>query len=121
MTSCPHRSARDDRRVYLNIHGGALVMGGGEVCRAFGLGAAAKMETRVVAVDYRMPPDHPYPAGLDDCLAFYRALLRDHAPGDIIVGRGSAGANLAAAMVLRARDEGLPLPAAVVLLSPERT
>jgi len=109
----------DDPRVYLNIHGGGLIMGAGEVCKAFGLLTAIKLGTRVVAVDYRMPPDHPYPAGLDDCLAFYRALLRDHAPEDIIVGGGSAGANLAAAMVLRARDEGLPLPAAVVLISPE--
>lgn len=112
-------AAKNDRRVYLNIHGGGLIMGAGEVCKAFGLLTAIKLGTRVVAVDYRMPPDHPYPAGLDDCLAFYRALLRDHAPDDIIVGGGSAGANLAAAMVLRARDEGLPLPAAVVLISPE--
>ena len=47
---------------------------------------------RVVTVDYRMPPDYPYPAGLDDCLVFYRALLRDYAPHQIIVGGGSAGA-----------------------------
>jgi acetyl esterase/lipase len=66
-----------------------------------------------------MPPDHPFPAGLDDCLAFYRRLLRDHAPSEIIVGGGSAGGNLAAATILRARDEGLPLPAAAVLISPE--
>ena len=66
-----------------------------------------------------MPPDHPYPAGLDDCLAFYKMLLRDHAPSEIIVGGGSAGANLAGALLLRARDEGLPLPAAAMLMSPE--
>jgi acetyl esterase/lipase len=66
-----------------------------------------------------MPPDHPYPAGLDDCMAFYKSLLRDHSPAEIIVGGGSAGANLAAALMLRVRDEGLPLPAAVILSSPE--
>lgn len=115
----PAAKAADDRRVYLNIHGGALAMGGGEVCRAFGLLTAIKLGTRVVAVDYRMPPDHPYPAGLDDCLAFYRGLLRDYDPADIVVGGGSAGGNLAAAMVLRARDEGLPLPGGLVLISPE--
>ncbi len=108
-----------DRRVYLDIHGGALIMGGGEVCKAMATASACRLGARVVAVDYRMPPDHPYPAGLDDCLAFYKALLRDHAPSEIIVGGGSAGANLAGALLLRARDEGLPLPAAAVLISPE--
>jgi acetyl esterase/lipase len=108
-----------DRRVYLDIHGGALIMGAGEVCKTMALSTVARLGARVVAVDYRMPPDHPFPAGLDDCLAFYRMLLRDHDPSQIIVGGGSAGGNLAAATVLRARDEGLPLPAAVVLVSPE--
>jgi epsilon-lactone hydrolase len=108
-----------DRRVYLYIHGGALTMGGGENCKTMSLIAAQNHGVRVVTVDYRMPPDHPYPASLDDCLVFYRALLRDYAPHQIIIGGGSAGANLAAATVLRARDEGLPLPAAAVLLSPE--
>ncbi len=115
----PEGVAADDRRVYLDIHGGALIMGAGGVCKAMATGSACRLGARVVAVDYRMPPDHPYPAGLDDCMAFYKALLRDHAPSEIIVGGGSAGANLAAALMLRARDEGLPLPAAVVLGSPE--
>jgi acetyl esterase/lipase len=108
-----------DRRVYLDIHGGALIMGAGEVCKAMALSTARRVGARVVAVDYRMPPEHPFPAGLDDCLAFYRMLLRDHAPQEIIVGGASAGGNLAAATILRARDEGLPLPSAVVLISPE--
>jgi len=109
----------DDRCVYLDIHGGGLTMGGGECCRASGIGNAALVGAELWSVDYRMPPDHPYPAGLDDCLAAYRALLAHHRPEDIIVGGASAGGNLAAAMILRARDEGLPLPAAVLLLSPE--
>jgi acetyl esterase/lipase len=108
-----------DRRLYLDIHGGALIMGAGEVCKAMAMSTAARHGARVVAVDYRMPPDHPYPTSLDDCLAFYRAVLREHRPEEIIVGGGSAGGNLAAALLLRARDEGLPLPAAAVLISPE--
>ncbi|TML10722.1 MAG: alpha/beta hydrolase [Actinobacteria bacterium] len=92
-------SAEAEGRVYLDIHGGALIMGW--------------------SVDYRMPPDHPYPTPLDDCVVAYRALLRDYRPDDIIVGGASAGGNLAAALILRARDEGLPLPAAAVLLTPE--
>ena len=108
-----------DRRVFLDVHGGGLIMGAGEVCKAMAINTATYVRARVVAPDYRMPPDHPFPIGLDDCLAFYRRLLRDRDPREIIVGGASAGGNLAAALVLRARDEGLPLPAAVVLLSPE--
>jgi monoterpene epsilon-lactone hydrolase len=115
----PEGLSPDDRRVYLDIHGGALIMGGGGVCKAIATRSACHLGARVVAVDYRMPPDHPYPAGLNDCLIFYKALLRDHAPSEIIVGGGSAGANLVGALVLRARDEGLPMPAAALLLSPE--
>lgn len=70
-------------------------------------------------VDYRMPPEHPYPAGLDDCLTVYRYVLERHASNAIVIGGRSAGGNLAVAMVLRARDEGLPLPAGLVLLSPQ--
>jgi acetyl esterase/lipase len=108
-----------DGRVFLQIHGGALYLGGGAACRAMALLAARQVGATTWAVDYRMPPDHPYPAGLDDCVAVYRALLDEHDPGQIIVGGQSAGGNLAAATILRARDEGLPLPAAVVLLTPE--
>jgi epsilon-lactone hydrolase len=107
------------KRVYLDLHGGALIMGGGALCRASGIATAIRVGARVWAVDYRMPPDHPYPAALDDCIAAYRALLQDHDPCHIIVGGGSAGGNLAAALILRARDEGLPLPAAAVLATPE--
>lgn len=115
----PEGVAASDRRVYLDIHGGALIMGGGAVCRKMAMASAARLQVRVVAVDYRMPPDHPYPAGLDDCVAFYRMLLRDRSPQEIVVGGGSAGGNLTAAMLLKARDLGLPMPAGAVLSTPE--
>jgi acetyl esterase/lipase len=115
----PHGHDPADDRVYLEIHGGGLIMGGGDVCRAMSLNSLTQAGTRMWAVDYRMPPDHPYPASLDDCVAAYRVLLRDHAPERVIVGGGSAGGNLVAATILRARDEGLPLPAAAVLITPE--
>jgi acetyl esterase/lipase len=101
------------------MHGGGLIMCGGELCKLMGIGAANRYQKRVWSVDYRMPPEHPYPAGLDDCIAAYRALLEVRSPGDIIVSGGSAGGNLAAALVLRARDEGLPMPAGLILGTPE--
>jgi epsilon-lactone hydrolase len=107
-----------DRRIYLDPHGGAFIVGGGELCRATGIRTAAKLRMRVWSPDYRMPPDHPYPAAVDDCMTAYEALLQEHSPEEIVVGGVSAGGNLAAAVILRARDEGLPLPAAAVLLTP---
>ncbi len=108
----------DDQHVYLDIHGGAFIYGKGELCRAMGIGTATRYATRVWAVDYRMPPDHPFPAALDDCVGAYRALLDELPSEQIVVGGSSAGGNLAAALVLRARDENLALPAGVVLLTP---
>lgn len=108
-----------DDCVYLDIHGGALIMGGGALCLTFAKILAARRGARVWSVDYRMPPDHPYPAGLEDCLAAYRALLAQYSPDRIVVGGGSAGGNLATAMLLRAREEGLPMPAGLILITPE--
>ncbi len=105
--------------IYLDIHGGSLIMGGGKACEVMGRRMASQVQMQTWSVDYRMPPDHPYPAPLDDVLAVYRGLLEVRAPEQIVVGGGSAGGNLAAALMLRARDEGLPLPVALVLLTPE--
>jgi monoterpene epsilon-lactone hydrolase len=108
-----------DTPIYLDIHGGGLTGGGGEACRL--MCSAGAMTTGLVhwAVDYRMPPLHPYPTPLDDCVAVYRELLEVRSPHDIFVGGASAGGNLAAALIARANDEGLPMPAALVLLTPE--
>jgi epsilon-lactone hydrolase len=105
--------------IYLDIHGGGLISGGGDACRL--MGSAGAMSTGMThwAVDYRMPPRHPYPAAVDDCMAVYRRLLDERPPEDIFVGGGSAGGNLAAALMVRAKDEGLPMPAALALLTPE--
>jgi acetyl esterase/lipase len=110
-------AARD--RVYFDIHGGALILGAGELCKITGKLAALRLQAKVWTVDYRMPPDHPYPTPLDDCVAAYRAVLAEHPPENVVVGGASAGGNLAAALLLRVRDEGLPMPAGAVLLTPE--
>ncbi len=108
-----------DPHVYLDIHGGALVGGGGDMCRMTAMRMADRFGLPVYAPDYGLPPERPYPAGLDDCIAVYRGLLESHRAKEIVVGGGSAGGNIASSLLLRARDEGLPLPAAAVLLSPE--
>ena len=74
---------------------------------------------RTFSIDYRMPPDHPYPAGLDDTVEAYRFLLERYAPERIAVHGSSAGGGLAGSFVLKARDVGLPLPGACVLMTPE--
>jgi epsilon-lactone hydrolase len=109
----------DARRAYLDFHGGALVFGGGEACRAGARMLAAQHRLRCYAVDYRTPPDHPYPAAVEDGVAAYRHALAHHRAADIVVGGRSAGGNIAVATLLRARDAGLPMPAGLVLLSPQ--
>ncbi|WP_197911978.1 alpha/beta hydrolase [Kineobactrum salinum] len=115
----PLQAAPGDRSVILDLHGGGLIYCGGELCRLMGIGLASRLERRVWSVDYRMPPDHPYPAALDDGMQAYGALLKESLPSEIIISGASAGGNLAAALVLRIRDSGLPMPAGVYLNTPE--
>ncbi|AGB73156.1 MULTISPECIES: alpha/beta hydrolase [Rhizobium] len=114
----PH-GAFDAGGALIDLHGGGLVFGGGEACRVSALCQAQQHAVRCYGVDYRMPPEHPYPAALDDCLATYRHVLNAHAPEKVIILGRSAGGNLASAMLLRARDQGLPMPGRLVLLSPQ--
>jgi monoterpene epsilon-lactone hydrolase len=114
-----HVPDRPEDGIYLDVHGGALVLGGGELCGLMATPGALTRPVLTWAVDYRMPPRHPYPAGLDDCVAVYRAALDRCGAERLVVGGVSAGGNLAAATLLRARDAGLPMPAALVLLTPE--
>jgi monoterpene epsilon-lactone hydrolase len=107
-----------DRRILMDPHGGAFIVGGGKLCVVSGAMSAAKSGLRVWSVDYRMPPEHPYPAAVDDCMEVYRKLIEERRPEELVLGGVSAGGNLAAATILRARDEGLPMPAAAVLLTP---
>jgi epsilon-lactone hydrolase len=109
----------DDSRLYIDLHGGGLVFGGGAFCRAGAARMASLHGVAALAIDYRMPPDHPYPVPLDDCVSVYRQLVAERGAHNLIVGGASAGAYFAAALALRARDEGVPLPAALLLLTPK--
>jgi acetyl esterase/lipase len=113
----PRDAPRD--RCLLYIHGGAWCMGSPRTHRRLVAELAAGAGVRAVSVDYRLAPEHPFPAALDDCVAAYRwVLARRVDPARIVVAGDSAGGNLAAALLVRLRDEGVPLPAAAVLLSP---
>jgi acetyl esterase/lipase len=114
----PESWTPEDSRVLLNIHGGGLTFGGGAAARRSTQLIAANMGLRTWGMDYRQLPHHPFPAGLDDCMAVYRELLEHHAPHEIVVMGQSGGANFTAALTLRARDEGLPVPAGLGLISP---
>lgn len=115
----PEGTTQDEGPVVLHFHGGGLIYGGGLLNRKMSARDAVAYRCTTWAVNYRMPPADPFPAALDDALAAYVRLLAERSPQQIVVGGGSAGGNLAAALLLRARDEGLPMPAALVLASPE--
>jgi acetyl esterase/lipase len=108
---------RDKAMVY--FHGGGLVLLGGECVELFARIEALSTRCRVYAIDYRNPPDHPYPAAIDDCIAVYRALLETYRPAQLIISGASGGGNLAAAVPLKMRDQGVPLPAVIGLWTPE--
>ena len=107
--------AANRTRVLLNLHGGAFLFYAGSIYEAVPVAHFAQMT--VIAVDYRMPPSHPFPAALDDATAVYRALLERHRPGDIGIYGTSAGAALSASTALNIRALGLPPPGAVGLVS----
>jgi epsilon-lactone hydrolase len=107
------------KRAIIDLHGGALVFGGGAACRVGAQMQADRHGVRCYGIDYRTPPEHPYPAALDDCVAGYRHVLERRKASDIVIHGRSAGGNLAVATLLRARDEGLPMPAGLILLSPQ--
>jgi len=111
-------SSRPDRHV-LYLHGGGYVTGWPGLCRDLTWRIAAQCRATVLAVDYRLAPEHPFPAALEDAVAAYRSLLAAGAgPNTIAVVGDSAGGGLALALMLRLREEGVPLPAAAVVVSP---
>jgi monoterpene epsilon-lactone hydrolase len=109
----------EPRHVVLYFHGGVYVMGDAFLTADLASQVGRRTEAKVISVDYRLAPEHPYPAAVDDALAVYEALLHDGiAPSDIAFAGESAGGGLAIATLVNARDHGLPLPAVALVMSP---
>lgn len=109
----------DAARVLLYLHGGGYVAGSLTSHRPMVAEAGRQAGLRTLALDYRLAPEHPFPAALEDAVAGYRHLLEQgFAPARIAVGGDSAGGGLAAALLVALRDQGLPLPGCAWLISP---
>jgi epsilon-lactone hydrolase len=109
----------EPRHVVLYFHGGVYAMGDAALAADLASQVGRRTGAKVISVGYRLAPEHPYPAAADDALAAYQALLRGGtAPSDIVFAGESAGGGLAIATLVNARDHGLPLPAAALVMSP---
>ncbi len=109
----------EPRHVVLYFHGGVYVMSDAFLAAGLASQVGRRTHAKVISVDYRLAPEHPYPAAVNDALAAYQAVLETGiAPSDIAFAGESAGGGLAIATLVNARDHGLPLPAAAFVMSP---
>ena len=107
------------QRVLLYLHGGGYALRFPNLHARFAARIGRLLGTRALLVDYRLAPEHPFPAGVDDCLAAYRWLLgQGVAPRDIVIAGDSAGGNATLVTLLRAKAEHEPMPACAVAISP---
>ncbi len=101
------------RRLLVHVHGGGYVFGPGEAALPEAIMMAGFGGFKVISVDYRMPPDFPYPAAMDDAMAVWKEVVKTHDPRRMAIFGTSTGGAMTLAMVLRAKDEKLPRPAAI--------
>jgi len=106
-------------RVLFYLHGGGFVFGLTPLHLPMAAYLGQQIGTRVLMVDYRLAPDHPFPAALDDCVKVYLWLLEQgYSAKNIVIAGDSAGGNLVVTSMLKLRDDGIALPAAAACLSP---
>jgi monoterpene epsilon-lactone hydrolase len=99
-------------RLLVHVHGGGYVLFPGESGTREAILMAGYGRMKIISVDYRMPPDFPYPAAMDDAMAVWREVVKTNDPKKMAIFGTSTGGGMTLAMVLRAKQEGLPLPAA---------
>lgn len=105
-------------KLILYAHGGGYVSGSSAEHRGFVARLASELGFAALTYDYRLAPEHPYPAAVDDTLAVYRALLARFPAGNLLVAGESAGGGLALALLFALKRLGLPYPCAAVAISP---
>lgn len=112
----PEQARKDQALIYL--HGGGYGTGSPRSHRHLAGDIAKRAGVVALVPDYRLAPENPFPAAVDDALAVYRAALEEFAPSRIAIAGDSAGGGLTIAVMLAARDAGLPMPAAAICISP---
>jgi len=115
----PKEIKPDNRnRLLVHVHGGGYVYNPGEAGTTEGALLAAYGGFKVISIDYRMPPDFPYPAAMDDAMAVWREAAKMADPRNMAIFGTSTGGGMTLAMILRAKEERLPLPAAIGVGTP---
>jgi epsilon-lactone hydrolase len=107
----------DSQTTVIHFHGGGYCVGSANTPRSWAAHLSARTGCRVVLPEYRLAPEHPHPAALEDARAVLKALSGELTPGSVVLSGDSAGGGLALALVLSLRDEGRKVPAGCILLS----
>jgi monoterpene epsilon-lactone hydrolase len=113
------RDGSDDAALIVYFHGGGFRIASALSYRAFGTHLAKAAKARVLVVDYRLAPENPFPAAVEDTVSAYQWVLDQGTPASkVVIAGDSAGGGLTASLLLAARDRGMPLPAGAACLSP---
>ncbi len=116
IVATPTRDAPE--RDILYLHGGGYILGSPKSHIAMAARLAKRSAARITVIDYRLAPEHPYPAAIEDCVAAYRAMVDTTDPALVTIAGDSAGGGASLATLVELRDAGDPLPACAYLLSP---
>ena len=114
----PELDPRHEEQLFVHVHGGAYVLNGGEAATMEAVMIAASIGIRVLSIDYRMAPDHPAPAAMEDVVAVWRELLDEYSSTKLALGGTSAGGGLTMTSVHRFKELGLDLPGALMVGTP---
>ena len=115
----PDRIAPEHKNhLFVHVHGGGYVLEGGDSSVTEAVVVAASSGIRALSIDYRMPPDAPFPAAVDDTIAVYREVLKTRQPGQIAIGGTSAGGGLSFAAIHQMKSLNLPVPGAIFAGTP---
>jgi epsilon-lactone hydrolase len=110
--------SQNEHRLLVHVHGGYYVFNNGEAALREAVLMAGFAHMKVLSVDYRLAPEDPFPAGLDDAITVWKTVLQTNQPKNMAVFGTSAGGGMTLALMLRAKQEGLPLPAAISANTP---